>query len=378
MIRCFWVLAVWFGLAAAAPVAAQTEPEAAQALRDAADGLSAAESSADRVAAYTDVIRAYEAGLADLRNDLRETILKRRTLDAALAERRTDHAQTVVALMALERRGLPQSVAHPDGPVSGLRVGMLLAEIAPALEARARETAALLDEIQVIEDLQVSAETLLETSLQSTREARTELSKAIAERRRPNAVSATDQATMQALVNSSDTLEGFAESLSFLSEETTASGENGETGGPWPAPASGEVLHQYGEAGLDGTAREGVSLAVGAGTLIVAPTASTVRYAGDLLDFGLVTILEPAPSVLIVLAGLGNALVTQGDIVAEGDPIGWMPGLEGDAEQKLIDPTANGGQDAPETLYIEVRKGQEPQDPGAWLQLAIETGNDQQ
>ncbi|MDU8942560.1 murein hydrolase activator EnvC family protein [Ovoidimarina sediminis] len=370
------IAAIWIGILPAAPAQAQAAPAAAEALRDAAGLLNQAESASERVAAYTEVIRAYEAGLADLRGNLRETSLRRRALEDTLAERQEQHGRMIEALIALERRGLPQSIVHPAGPVSGLRAGLLLAEITPALEARARETASLLEEIHLIEELQTGAETLLETSLRSTRVARTELSKAIAERRTPDAVSATDAATMQALVNSADTLEGFAESLSGLGDapaEALADLEN-----PWPAPAPGEVLHKFGETGIDGAERDGVSLAVTSGTLVTSPTASTVRYAGELLDFGLVAILEPAPSVLIILAGLGNALVSQGDIVAEGDPIGWMPGLEADPEQKLIDPNGNSGQDVPETLYIEVRKGQKPQDPGAWLQLATETGNDRQ
>ena len=181
---------------------------------------------------------------------------------------------------------------------------------------------------------------------------------------------------MEALVNSADTLDGFADSLSGLSG--VAAAPDAKPSGAWAVPAPGEVLHGFGDSGLGGTQRNGVTLAVGAGALVVSPADATVRYAGELLDFGLVTILEPAPAVLIVLAGLGNTLVTQGDIVAAGDPIGWMPGLEPGSEQKLIATNGNSGQDALERLYIEVRKGQEPQDPGAWLKLATETGNDRQ
>lgn len=368
--------ALWIGLFCAPAGLAASEPEAAEALREAANLLAQAEGGADRVSAYTDVIRAYELGLSELRGNLRDTNLRRRALEDTLAERRAIYAQTVEALMALESRGLPQSLAHPAGPVSGLRAGMLLSEITPALEARARETAVLLEEMRLIEALQASAETLLETSLQSTRLARTELSKAIAERRAPNAASATDLAAVEALVNSADTLDGFADSLSGLSG--VAAAPDAKPSGAWAVPAPGEVLHGFGDSGIGGTQRDGVTLAVGAGALVVSPADATVRYAGELLDFGLVTILEPAPAVLIVLAGLGNTLVTQGDIVATGDPIGWMPGLEPGSEQKLIATNGNSGQDALERLYIEVRKGQEPQDPGAWLKLATETGNDRQ
>ena len=51
-------------------------------------------------------------------------------------------------------------------------------------------------------------------------------------------------------------------------------------------------------------------LATASGALVSAPAAATVRFQGPLLDYGQVVILEPAPDVLFVLAGLGQVLVT--------------------------------------------------------------------
>jgi septal ring factor EnvC (AmiA/AmiB activator) len=92
-----------------------------------------------------------------------------------------------------------------------------------------------------------------------------------------------------------------------------------------------------------------------------------VRYAGPLLDYGNVIILEPQGDHLLILAGLGELFVRAGDLLASGDPVGLMGGEAPNREELIVsDPLASGGE-LSETLYMELREAGEPVDPTAWF-----------
>ena len=101
-------------------------------------------------------------------------------------------------------------------------------------------------------------------------------------------------------------------------------------------------------------------MATAPGALVTAPTAATVRYVGPLLDFGAVVVLEPGAGALIILAGLGGTFVQAGEVVQAGAPLGLMP--EPTSPQADVN-----GVSADQTLYIEMRIGAQPVDPGDWF-----------
>ncbi|MEM8591880.1 MAG: peptidoglycan DD-metalloendopeptidase family protein [Pseudomonadota bacterium] len=96
--------------------------------------------------------------------------------------------------------------------------------------------------------------------------------------------------------------------------------------------------------------------------LVTAPAAGTVRFQGELLDYGNVMILEPARDVLLVLGGLAEVYVATGDVVSTGLPIGIMGGSTGDGLEAAATSRT-------ETLYIEVRHEQDTADPEEWFAL---------
>jgi septal ring factor EnvC (AmiA/AmiB activator) len=55
----------------------------------------------------------------------------------------------------------------------------------------------------------------------------------------------------------------------------------------------GTILRQFNEADAAGVARPGVVLATHPNALVTTPWPASVRYAGPLLDYGNVIILEP-------------------------------------------------------------------------------------
>jgi septal ring factor EnvC (AmiA/AmiB activator) len=92
-----------------------------------------------------------------------------------------------------------------------------------------------------------------------------------------------------------------------------------------------------------------------------------VRYAGPLIDYGQVVVLEPGPDYLVVLAGLGQTGREAGETVLAGERLGDMGGPPPTVEQFLLDAAAEDGQIRRKTLYVEIRRSGEPLDPANWF-----------
>jgi septal ring factor EnvC (AmiA/AmiB activator) len=101
--------------------------------------------------------------------------------------------------------------------------------------------------------------------------------------------------------------------------------------------------------------------------MVTSPAAATIRYRGPLLDYGNVVILEPAPDLLIVIAGLAELFGETGTVIPAGAPVGLMGGTTPAAADILHESVTGTGDLRPETLYIEVRDGDAPVNPADWF-----------
>ena len=357
-------LALCLALLIAPAASAQETPadiarDASDFLNQAALALSEAEGSRNRIAALTTTVQAYERGLTAMREGLRRAALEERAIRSDLETRDAELMQLLAALQSIERSGGAAQILHPDGPLPAIRTGMLASELVPALNARAQIVARDLSVVQDIIALQTAGQQQLEDGLAGIRAARLALSEAISNRTDLPETAATDDATMQALINSSETLTAFADN--FTTDPTgTAPADS-----TWPLPVTGRILRDFNEADAVGVRRPGWVIAADAGAILTTPTPATVRFAGDLPQFGTVVILEPQAGEMLILAGAGEIFVTRGQILAEGEPIGFMSGDFAREQEKLIETEQGGGQLGRETLYIELRQGREAIDPGS-------------
>jgi septal ring factor EnvC (AmiA/AmiB activator) len=101
--------------------------------------------------------------------------------------------------------------------------------------------------------------------------------------------------------------------------------------------------------------------------LVTAPTSATIRYHGPLLDYGLVTILEPQADLLFIFAGLDSVYGEIGEVQPAGAPVGLMGGTEAETDDFLSPIGDRAGNARTETLYIEARQGDAPVDPLTWF-----------
>ena len=359
----------------AGPVLAQGDAgalarEAGQLLETASIQLNEAESAPDRVRALSETVQAYEAGLSAMRAGLRQASVRESQLRAQLAARDAEIAQLLAVLQTLTPGQTPTAFLHPDGPNGTARAGMLLAELTPALNLRAERLRRDLSDVEGLRLLQTQASEQLKLGLSEVQAARTELNQAMADRTELPRRFTEDPVRTGILIASSETLDAFSSGLSnIVVNDVGWNPPNIEDQiGDIPLPARGLILYRAGEPDAAGVIRPGILLATRPGALVTSPTAATLRYVGPLLDFGTVTILEPRPGTLIVLAGMGVNYGETGQIISAGTPLGLMSGLpEQDDVNGASTRSEGGGARRSETLYIEVRQDNVPLDPLEWF-----------
>ncbi len=361
-------------LALSAPLGAQTSDAAGQAraaiqmLEDATLKMDGADGARDRVRALTETIQAFETGLAAMRTGLRQAAIREAQLSARLAARDNEVGQLLAVLQSIGTDN-PTALLHPDGPTGTARAGLLLAELTPALNQRAEQLRRDLEDVQTLRILQTDAEVRLRSSMTSVQAARTALNQAMAERTDLPKRFTEDPVSTAILIASTETLDGFASGLSQIVTDPDPSvrspvsidGQIGEL----PLPVQSLVLRGMNEADAAGVKRPGLLLATRPRAIVTSPTAATIRYQGPLLDFGNVMILEPRAETLFVLAGLEVVYGEIGEVIAAGTPIGLMGGDAGGGE--LSTDGDGTGAARSETLYIEVRQDNVPQDPASWF-----------
>lgn len=357
-------LSICLALPATAQTVAEQAARASADLQAAVAALETAQGARDRVAALTSTIRAYENGLAALREALRQAELREASLTLQMNANRDRVGQLVAILGQMEQDAGPMLMLHPDGPLGTVRSGMLLADVTPAVQAEVNDLRAELTELRDLRALQTAAGETLLSGLDMAQSARTALSQAISERTELPRRFTEDPDAMRALLASADTLDAFAAGLSTGERDTTGFAAQM---GRLPLPAIGTLIRRPDEADAAGVRRPGMVLATRPAALVTAPVAATIRYRGPLLDYGNVMVLEPGGGYLLILAGLGTVYGEVGEVVTPGAPVGLMPGGGTSVAGLLAEGQNDGGASGTETLYLELRLGAQPVDPTEWF-----------
>lgn len=353
------------GETAEAATAAAARLEAASIMLDEADRGS------DRVAALTETVQAYQDGLLALREGLRRAAIRQRAIEAELDARSDEVAELLGVLQTMGRAPAPLLLLHPSGPLGTARGGMMVSEVTPALQVRVDELRADLEEVSQLRALQDSAAETLRDGLDGAQEARARLSQAISDRTDLPQRFTEDPVRTALLIASTETLSAFASGLADIVDQDlggVAPDASAMKGG-LSLPVQGAVLRRFNQADAAGIVRPGLVIAARPRALVTSPTAATVRFRGQLLDYGNVIILEPAPQVLIVVAGLSEVFGEAGQVLPQGAPIGLMGGEQPGVDAILTESASGVGGGRSETLYLEVREGQSEVDPATWFAL---------
>jgi len=348
----------------------ETANEAIAALTQAGASLEAAEASVDRVSALTETIQAYEIALAAAREGIREVTIRERSLSLELDSRREEISRLLGVLQTLERATTPLLLIHPTGALGTARGGMMLAEVTPNLQRQADQLGAQLEELSRLQITQEITQEEVAGGLRKLSDARLQLSQAIVAREPLPKRFTDDVAGLQILANSVQSLEEFATTIETLQPLLdTAVISFSDALGQIPLPVSGSVFRNFNEKDALGVERPGILVTTEPLALVTAPWNATVRFTGELLDYGNVIILEPENRYLLVLAGITNPYVSAGDIVEQNDPLGILNAAGIEFGNNLVEFSTNAETLERETLYIEIREDGQPTDPADWFKL---------
>lgn len=349
--------------ALATPLAADPAERAmaaARALEQATLAMQAASGGRDQITALSQTIQAYEDGLVALRDGLREAQLREAALTRSLDSESADVSRLLAVLLGAGQLAPELVLLHPDGALATARAGMLLSDVTPELAAQVATLRRDLDDLRAVRRARQYGLLALEQGLEAAQNARIDLSAAIAARGPLPRKMVDDPERLALLANDAATLDEFAAELALrpASLGDVPVGALMAAYGTLPLPVRATLLRRFNQSDAAGIERPGLVLAAAPQALVVAPWSGTVRYAGPLGALGQVVVLEPAEDMLMILAGMGEVLVQNGEILPAGAPLGAMPARTGDQ--------AESGQRT-ETLYFELRQAGNPIDPEPWF-----------
>lgn len=359
----------------ATPLFAQNDLEfqarkAQQSLDSAWNKLERSKSAKDRLSALTDAIISFEESLSLARDSLRQISVLEARAQQKLSVEEEAYGELIGVLLSIDKSPIQAELLHPDGPMSTARGGMLIADLLPALEEKVQSLRSDLEAARYLSELQYQVTLDLQVGLVALQETRAALGRAIADRDDLPKRFVEDPAQTAILLVAADTLDIFADGLSLIAKNEVEGSLPDITTrkGTLPMPVQGKVIRYFNEADAAGIKRPGIVVATSDNALVRTPTAATIRYRGPLLDYGLVSILEPQKDILYILAGLSTVYGDIGEVLPAGSPVGLMGMSEIFDEKNLIETLNESAGLRGETIYIEVRVNKAPENPLTWFE----------
>ena len=306
-----------------------------------------------------------------------------------------DIANVLAALERISRNPPPALLVDPNNALASARGAILISAILPQLRTKADAVTADLKKLTeikaeamaeeeklkanfaVLEEEQLRIATLIEARKQGVERMTADLQRQEAEAVALAARATTlkdlvaslkDKAEDVAKATPQPTTPAGAPALSSAAIKTAlANTARTEPAVPFPSahgyltlPAGGVNVVDFGGSDGFGGIAHGLSMVTRADADVVAPADGWVMYKGPYLNYGQIVIINPGDDYTILLAGLDATNVNIGQFVLMGEPVGKM------GSRTIGQAVATGAGNTRPTLYIELRKNNEPIDPTGW------------
>ncbi|HEV7275797.1 MAG TPA: peptidoglycan DD-metalloendopeptidase family protein [Devosiaceae bacterium] len=307
-------------------------------------------------------------------------------------------ASVLAALQRISRNPPPALIVDPSDALGSARTAMLISAVVPQLRAKAEALTADLERLNGIKAAALREEELLKANFEILEEEQLRIATLIVARKqgedRIGEALEAEEAEAEALASKAASLKQLIDDLTQRATAVAVAADAtalANTGGDVPKldpetirlalsnserqepavpfeqargfltlPSSGVRVIDYGAGDGFGGISRGISMVTRAEAEVVAPADGWVLYRGNYLNYGQIVILDAGQDYTILLAGLDEVSVDIGDFVLMGEPIGTMGSrtIAGSS-------TSSAGVSRP-TLYIEMRKNDEPVDPSGW------------
>jgi len=293
----------------------------------------------------------------------------------ALEEQKLEASQLLYAMIRMQRMPKEFVIAMPGKRDELLRTASALHITYRGADTQMRKLGKQLQEISVLQGKMRDARKSLTAERKSLKSKQQELGSSIAERqriiRKLHGKQDALKARMAMLSSESTSLKdllgklkqdeqlfsqiGVPKRKPNQKEEDKKNEEPSkaftEMKGALPYPASGKVLHRYGQKNKQSnTSYKGQVMRTQSGAQVTALHKGVVVFTGDFLDYGNMVIVDHGKNYHSLLAGLERIDVDPGQKVIAGEPLGVM----GDTAKA-------------QELYLELRKDGKAIDPAQWM-----------
>lgn len=343
-------------------------------------------------------VKLAEVDIAVLEDKLGELIVEELEVRGRLDGADATVSNVLAALERISRSPPPAMMVDPSDALGSARSAILISAILPELQKKADAVMADLKSLSDIKAAALAQQDRLEANLQILEEEQLRIGTLIAARKASETQAtdalAAEEAAAQALADKASTIQQLIDELSrrasaiATAAQATATANAGaraptldketirlalaNTNRTEPAlpfdqargyllmPSTGVTVVDYGGSDGFGGISRGLSVVTRAQAQVVAPADGWVLYRGNYLNYGQIVILNAGQNYTILLAGLDTVDVDIGQFVMMGEPVGSM------GSQTIGRTVATGAGVSRPTLYIEMRKDNEPVDPTGW------------
>ena len=347
--------------------------------------------------------RALEAEIATSETRLETLSNEEAALKASLNEERDVLADVLAALQRMGRDPPPALLVAPGDALDSVRSAILLNGVVPEMRARMETVLADLRSLQSVKAEQQAARDALAGDLDSLAEESQRMDLLIAENEKAGATSsealeaerrqaevlAARATDLNGLIASLETEITSARNAALLARQEaekrqqmseaqrnearlralSSAPDKNRIAPAYPfsdlkarlhLPVAGDILRRYGDPDGTGHDATGITVAARPGALVTAPADATVVYAGRFRSYGEMVILNVGDGYHIVMTGMDDLKVHQGDFVFSGEPLAVMGATRIASAATMALET-----DRP-TLYIEFRRNGKPVDSQPW------------
>lgn len=347
-------------------------------------------------------VKLAESDIAGLEDKLGELIVQELEVRGRLDGADANISNVLAALERISRDPPPAMMINPDNALDSARSALLIAAILPQLRGKADTVTADLAQLEAIKIAALEQQAKLEANLHVLEEEQLRIGSLIAARKQSESLAtaalASEEAEAQALADKATSLKQLIDELTARANAVATAADATETannGGNAPAldqqtikmalanpdrtqpavpfvqargfltmPSSGVTVIEYGASDGFGGISRGLSVVTRADAQVVTPADGWVLFAGDYLNYGKIVILNAGQDYTVLLAGLDRVDVNIGQFVMMGEPVGSM------GSQTIGRTVATSAGVSRPTLYIEMRKNNEPVDPTGWWAAA--------
>ncbi len=308
-------------------------------------------------------IRDNEKSLAELDTRIAELAQQDANLTARLEKDYGSISNLILALQRIRRIPPEAVIARPGAPLQTAQSAMLLQGMLPAVNARAAELAANLEQLAKIRDSLAEERAKSVEAVEQLKSQSAEMQNLLGKRKTLFKSTRNDYETKQKDVarisKQADSLRDLVTKLEQQDREAAKTLEGKKVARSMPKagiaglPVSGPVVTAFGEKDNIGATSEGISVQAKPGNLVVAPMGGIVKFAGTFRNYGQLVILQHENGYHSLIGNLGKISVALGQSIKSGEPLGNMP--SGASSHDAL------------TLYYELRHNGRPVDPAIKL-----------